>query len=76
MLVGLHAAGLPDTELEFFHLHVACDDEHAVTLERMMASYAGEPGWFDACAQAMNRALELRNEFFSNMFHALHERRR
>jgi pyrroloquinoline quinone (PQQ) biosynthesis protein C/quercetin dioxygenase-like cupin family protein len=75
MLKGLRKVGLPDEELEFFHLHIACDDEHAVTLERMMASYAGEAGWFDACQQAMNRALELRTEFFANIFHALHERR-
>ncbi len=75
MLLGLRAANIPDEELEFFHLHIACDDEHAVTLERMMASYAGEPGWFDACQQAMNRALELRSEFFANIFQALHERR-
>jgi mannose-6-phosphate isomerase-like protein (cupin superfamily)/pyrroloquinoline quinone (PQQ) biosynthesis protein C len=75
MLTGLRKAGIPDDELEFFHLHIACDDEHAVTLERMMAAYAGEPGWFDACLQAMNRALELRAEFFANIFHALRERR-
>jgi len=75
MLIGLRKAGIPDNELEFFHLHIACDDEHAVTLERMMASYAGEHGWFDACLQAMNRALELRNEFFTNMFEALHKQR-
>lgn len=75
MVTGLRKAGVPDDELEFFHLHISCDDEHAVTLERMMASYAGEPGWFNACEQAMNRALELRTEFFANIFHALHERR-
>jgi pyrroloquinoline quinone (PQQ) biosynthesis protein C/quercetin dioxygenase-like cupin family protein len=75
MLTGLRKAGLPDSELEFFHLHIACDDEHAVTLEKMMASYAGDPAWFDACHQAMNRALELRSEFFSNIFEALHRQR-
>jgi pyrroloquinoline quinone (PQQ) biosynthesis protein C/mannose-6-phosphate isomerase-like protein (cupin superfamily) len=75
MLVGLRKAGLAETQLEFFHIHIACDDEHAVTLERMMASYAGEQGWFDACLQAMNRALDLRTEFFTNIFEALHERR-
>jgi pyrroloquinoline quinone (PQQ) biosynthesis protein C/quercetin dioxygenase-like cupin family protein len=75
MLVGLRAAGIAEDDLEFFHIHIGCDDEHAVTLERMMASYAGEPGWFDACQQAMNRALELRTEFFTNILHALHEQR-
>nr|HEX4316734.1 iron-containing redox enzyme family protein [Kofleriaceae bacterium] len=75
MLAGLRKAGIPDDELEFFHLHISCDDEHAVTLERMMASYAGEHGWYDACQQAMNRALELRDEFFTSIFEALQKRR-
>jgi pyrroloquinoline quinone (PQQ) biosynthesis protein C/quercetin dioxygenase-like cupin family protein len=75
MLVGLRKAGIPEADLEFFHLHIACDDEHAVTLERMMASYASEPGWFETCAGAMNRALELRAEFFTNIFDALGKNR-
>jgi len=75
MVKGLVRAGIPDGELEFFHIHIGCDDEHAVTLERMMASYAGEHDWFDTCAGAMNRALELRNEFFTNIFEALHRKR-
>jgi quercetin dioxygenase-like cupin family protein/pyrroloquinoline quinone (PQQ) biosynthesis protein C len=75
MLVGLRAVGIPESELEFFHLHISCDDEHAVTLERMMASYADVPGWFDACQGAMNRALELRDEFFTNIYAALQKRR-
>jgi quercetin dioxygenase-like cupin family protein/pyrroloquinoline quinone (PQQ) biosynthesis protein C len=75
MLVGLRAAVIPEDQLEFFHLHISCDDDHAITLENMMASYANEPGWFDACVAAMNRALELRDEFFRNIFDALHARR-
>ena len=75
MLVGLRQAGIPDDELEFFHIHVACDDDHAETLERMMTSYASEPGWFDACNAAMQAALDLRTEFFANIFEALHRRR-
>ena len=75
MLVGLRKAGIPETDLEFFHLHIACDDDHAITLERMMASYASEPGWFETCAGAMHRALELRAEFFTNIFDALGKQR-
>ncbi|HET7499934.1 MAG TPA: iron-containing redox enzyme family protein [Kofleriaceae bacterium] len=75
MKVGLLEAGIPDSELEFFNLHIACDDEHAVTLEKMMLSYADQPGWFDACAAAANRALDLRREFFDNVFEALQNQR-
>jgi quercetin dioxygenase-like cupin family protein/pyrroloquinoline quinone (PQQ) biosynthesis protein C len=75
MKIGLRRAGLGEDELEFFNIHIACDDEHAVTLENMMASYAHEPGWFDVCAAAASRALELRTEFFDNLFDALHKKR-
>jgi quercetin dioxygenase-like cupin family protein/pyrroloquinoline quinone (PQQ) biosynthesis protein C len=72
---GLLLAGIPADELEFFDIHIACDDEHAVTLENMMMSFAGQPGWFDACAGAMRRALELRMEFFEAIFEDLQRMR-
>jgi mannose-6-phosphate isomerase-like protein (cupin superfamily)/pyrroloquinoline quinone (PQQ) biosynthesis protein C len=75
MRTGLRRAGIPDGELEFFDIHIACDDAHAATLENMMLSYARQPGWFDTCAAAMDRALELRTEFFDNIFNALQTRR-
>jgi pyrroloquinoline quinone (PQQ) biosynthesis protein C len=71
MRSGLRQAGIPDNELEFFDIHIACDDAHAVTLEHMMISYADRPGWFEACAGALQRALDLRTEFFDRMFDAL-----
>jgi mannose-6-phosphate isomerase-like protein (cupin superfamily)/pyrroloquinoline quinone (PQQ) biosynthesis protein C len=75
MRTGLRRAGIADDELEFFDIHIACDDEHAVTLENMMTSYASQPGWFEACAAAANRALELRAEFFDDLFEALQNQR-
>jgi pyrroloquinoline quinone (PQQ) biosynthesis protein C/quercetin dioxygenase-like cupin family protein len=75
MLVGLRKAGIPEDELEFFHIHISCDDSHAETLEHMMRSYADDPGWFDTCLAAMTRALDLRAEFFANIFNALQQRR-
>jgi quercetin dioxygenase-like cupin family protein/pyrroloquinoline quinone (PQQ) biosynthesis protein C len=75
MRTGLIHAGIPESELEFFDIHIACDDDHAVTLENMMLSYAGQPGWFDACAGAMRRALDLRMEFFESLFEDLQRMR-
>lgn len=72
---GLLQAGIAESELEFFDIHIACDDEHAVTLENMMMSYAGQPGWFDACAGAMRRALDLRMQFFDSLFEDLQRAR-
>ncbi len=75
MRTGLLRAGVPESELEFFDIHIACDDDHAVTLENMMTSYAGQPGWFDTCAGAMRRALDLRMEFFDSLFDDLQRSR-
>jgi len=75
MRSGLVRAGIGESELEFFDIHIACDDEHAVTLENMMMSYASQPGWFDACAGAMRRALDLRMEFFDSLFEDLQRAR-
>jgi pyrroloquinoline-quinone synthase len=72
---GMRQAGIPDSELEFFDIHIACDDAHAVTLEHMMVSYADRPGWFEACAGALHRALDLRTRFFDHLFDALHKTR-
>jgi quercetin dioxygenase-like cupin family protein/pyrroloquinoline quinone (PQQ) biosynthesis protein C len=75
MRVGLLRAGIPESELEFFDIHIACDDDHAVTLENMMKSYAGQPGWFDTCAGALRCALDLRIEFFDRLFEDLQRSR-
>ena len=45
-----------------------CDDEHAATLSEMMQSYAGRPGWYEDCREALHHALELRREFFDEIY--------
>jgi pyrroloquinoline quinone (PQQ) biosynthesis protein C/mannose-6-phosphate isomerase-like protein (cupin superfamily) len=72
---GMHKAGIADSELEFFHLHMECDDEHALTLEAMMLAYADQPEWFSSCVQAMDWALTLRGRFFENLYEGLQHRR-
>ncbi len=71
---GLHRVGIPD-DLEFFYIHMQCDDGHAETLEKMMVSYASQPQWFETCAESLNHALNLRMQFFENLFEALQHRR-
>ncbi len=72
---GMMRAGIPESELEFFDLHIACDDAHAVTLEELMMSYAEQDGWFEACAAGLRRALDLRTAFFDQLFDALQSAR-
>jgi len=68
---GLLAAGLKNSDLTFFTIHIACDDDHALTLEEMALSYMDEPMWFERCKEAINKALDLRNSFFENIFQSL-----
>jgi pyrroloquinoline quinone (PQQ) biosynthesis protein C/quercetin dioxygenase-like cupin family protein len=75
MVKGLRAADIPDDALEFFHIHISCDDDHAQTLEDMMLSYSDHPNWFEACSRALDHALTLRADFFASIFDALQIRR-
>jgi len=75
LLAGLRAAGVADRHLEFFRIHIACDDAHALTLEDMMVSYFGEPDWFEVCRRAMNHALTLRLQFFDDVYEMIQQRR-
>ena len=68
---GLKLAGLDDGHLTFFHLHIACDDDHALTLEKIMLSYADEPNWFESCRRALIFALDLREQFFEHLYQQL-----
>src|SRR4030095_1024174 len=56
---GLQKAGIDDDKLEFFHIHMECDDDHALTLEKIMLSYSDHPEWYNSCLQAMDCALTL-----------------
>ncbi|MBX9865879.1 MAG: iron-containing redox enzyme family protein [Burkholderiales bacterium] len=72
---GLLKAGLQTTELQFFDIHIACDDEHAETIKEIMLSYSHEKNWFNRCKQAMCAVLDLRYEFFNMVYEQIKMRR-
>jgi len=65
---GLFRAGVGEQHLEFFRIHMACDDSHSATLEEIMASYASMPNWYAVCRDAVSHALELRKAFYEAVF--------
>jgi len=75
LMRGLVRAGIPDDQLEFFKIHIECDDDHALTLEQIMLSYADQPQWFELCRRAMTHALDLRLQFFERCVDELQRRR-
>lgn len=74
LVEGMLQAGLLNEELEFFHIHIGCDDEHAATLAELMCSYSDRPGWFDLCKRAADQALSSRAQFFDYLYGALMQR--
>lgn len=70
-VMGMTAAGIDDKYLVFFHLHIACDDGHAETLEEMTVSYLTDPDLFRTCLHGVRHALDLRLRFFDNLMDAL-----
>ncbi|HEV3316426.1 MAG TPA: iron-containing redox enzyme family protein [Candidatus Angelobacter sp.] len=63
---GLLKAGIPEEQLNFFRIHMECDDEHAITLGELMRSYSDEAGWFEQCKSAINHALNIRRQFLDD----------
>ena len=72
---GLKKADVSDEHLTFFHLHTACDDDHAMTLEKIMLSYADCPDWFETCRRSLTFALDLRKQFFEQLYQQLQVKR-
>lgn len=75
LIEGLLKAGIPEEHVQFFRIHMECDDEHAETLEKMMLSYATTPDWYNTCYRSMAYALGLRERFFNKLYDNLEVRR-
>lgn len=72
---GLLQIGFSEEQLLFFNLHIACDDDHAFTLQEMALSYAHEELWFEHCSEAILTALDLRDKFFAELYQATQRRK-
>jgi mannose-6-phosphate isomerase-like protein (cupin superfamily)/pyrroloquinoline quinone (PQQ) biosynthesis protein C len=76
MVKGMHQAGIPDSDLHFFHLHIGCDDEHAETLLQMLlASRSSRPDWLSAVLRGIDDALSTRRDFFNALYAKLKRQR-
>lgn len=74
-LKGMNKVEIDKEHLHFFELHVECDDEHAETLEEIVLSFASEPNFKERCLDGLNTALDLRNQFFDDLFSLIYESR-
>jgi mannose-6-phosphate isomerase-like protein (cupin superfamily)/pyrroloquinoline quinone (PQQ) biosynthesis protein C len=72
---GLVKIGIKDDALTFFNIHIACDDEHALTLKEIVLSHRNEDNWLLHCKEAIYQALNLRDQFFTNIYKNIQSRR-
>lgn len=72
---GLFHVNLKEKDIEFFTIHIECDDDHAYTLAEQCLSYGNEQHWFERCESAINRALDLRDKFFHQLYDSLQMRK-
>ncbi len=75
LVEGLRKAGVEEQHLEFFHIHIACDDEHAATLADILCSFRALPEWDRLCRKALDLALCLRRDFFNSLMTEIRRRR-
>ena len=75
MVQGMEKAGLSESDLKFFHLHMECDDEHAETLEEILLDYQDHPNWEQRSLAALDYALNLRLQFFEEIYETLRIKR-
>lgn len=65
---GLIARGIATDNLEFFRIHIECDDAHGQIMQNILAQILTRDP-LQACAifEAANRVIDARLEFFSNI---------
>lgn len=74
-LIGLRAAGVKEEHLEFFKIHIACDDDHAKTLEQMMLWAISQHDVTWSARLGVQTAMDLRNTFLLHLYKRIQERR-
>lgn len=68
LVAGFRAQGVPDETLHFFHLHITCDDDHALTLNRLMVELIEEePACLSRIVSAGGALVSARMKFFDDI---------
>lgn len=68
ILAGFAGCGVDEDQLDFFRIHIDCDDGHAETLRTIMVRTAIlDPGQLPIMLQAGRDLVEARFDFFSSL---------
>ncbi|WP_444929414.1 TenA family transcriptional regulator [Microbulbifer sp. SSSA002] len=73
IVAGFRSCGVTDKEMEFFLLHIECDDGHAETIRDIMVDIASkDPSQLDIMLEAGRHLVEARLQFFDSIESAYH----
>ncbi len=61
---GFESCGIPSESLSFFNIHIACDDEHAVTMKNIIEREMRSPEQRMALRCSAARVISARTRFF------------
>lgn len=68
LMQGFIARGVPAERLEFFRIHIECDDGHGEIMRDILARMIDqEPRHCDAVFEASSKLIEARLSFFTNI---------
>jgi len=68
IVCGFTAIGVPAESVDFFHIHIACDDRHAETLQEMMLDLvARNPAKLPIILEAGQALVAARGRFFNGI---------
>lgn len=74
LVAGFRACGATDPDIEFFLLHIECDDGHAETIRDIMVDIAhADPAQLDTMLGAGSDLVEARRKFFDSIEVAFRE---
>ncbi|AWF79661.1 hypothetical protein BTJ40_01780 [Microbulbifer sp. A4B17] len=68
IVAGFRSCGVADKEMEFFLLHIECDDGHAETIRDIMVDIGSkDPSQLDIMLEAGRHLVEARLQFFDSI---------
>ncbi|MFC6981268.1 TenA family transcriptional regulator [Microbulbifer taiwanensis] len=74
IVAGFRACGVADKEIEFFLMHIECDDGHAETIRDIMVDIATlDPGQIDIMLGTGSELVDARMRFFDSIEEAYRE---
>lgn len=64
---GFESNGYTKEDLDFFYLHMACDDEHALTMKKIIDREMGSPRQMQMLKCSAKRVIAARARFFDSI---------